>query len=133
MQDHDRALIVGRRTFGKGLVQQQYELVDKSMVRVTISRYMTPSGRVIQKPFTAGGGEEYAYEIYQRNDNAMNDAIEFLDEIPDSLKYKTDAGRIVYGGGGIVPDYIIQPDIHVLVFNQFPFENVLLLIMSEII
>ena len=110
LQDHDRALIVGRRTFGKGLVQQQYELVDKSMVRVTISRYMTPSGRVIQKPFTEGGGEEYAYEIYQRNDNAMNDAIEFLDEIPDSLKYKTDAGRIVYGGGGIVPDYIIQPD-----------------------
>lgn len=110
LQDHDRALIVGRRTFGKGLVQQQYELVDKSMVRVTISRYMTPSGRVIQKPFTEGGGEEYAYEIYQRNDNAMNDAIEFVDDIPDSLKYKTDAGRIVYGGGGIVPDYIIQPD-----------------------
>ena len=80
------------------------------MVRVTISRYMTPSGRVIQKPFTEGGGEEYAYEIYQRNDNAMNDAIEFVDDIPDSLKYKTDAGRIVYGGGGIVPDYIIQPD-----------------------
>lgn len=110
LQDHDRALIVGRRTFGKGLVQQQYELVDKSMVRVTISRYMTPSGRVIQKPFTEGGGEEYAYEIYQRNDNAMSDAVEFVDEIPDSLQYKTDAGRIVYGGGGIVPDYIIQPD-----------------------
>ncbi len=110
LQDHDRALIVGRRTFGKGLVQQQYELIDKSMVRVTISRYSTPSGRVIQKPFTEGGGEEYAYEIYQRNDDAMNDAIEFVDEIPDSLQYKTDAGRIVYGGGGIVPDFIINPD-----------------------
>jgi carboxyl-terminal processing protease len=110
LQDHDRALIVGRRTFGKGLVQQQYELVDKSMVRVTISRYSTPSGRLIQKPFTEGGGEEYAYEIYRRNDDAMNDAVEFVDEIPDSLKYKTDAGRIVYGGGGIVPDYIIQED-----------------------
>jgi len=110
LQDHDRALIVGRRTFGKGLVQQQYELIDKSMVRVTISRYSTPSGRVIQKPFTEGGGEEYAYEIYRRNDNAMNDAVEFVDEIPDSLQYKTDAGRIVYGGGGIVPDYIINPD-----------------------
>ncbi|MEQ9308548.1 MAG: S41 family peptidase [Balneolaceae bacterium] len=109
LQDHDRALIVGRRTFGKGLVQQQYELVDKSMVRVTISRYSTPSGRVIQKAFTEGGGEEYAYEIYRR-DNAMNDAIEFVDHVPDSLKYKTDAGRTVYGGGGIVPDYIIQPD-----------------------
>lgn len=109
LQDHDRALIVGRRTFGKGLVQQQYELVDKSMVRVTISRYSTPSGRVIQKAFTEGGGEEYAYEIYRR-DNAMNDAVEFVDHVPDSLKYKTDAGRTVYGGGGIVPDYIIQPD-----------------------
>lgn len=110
LQDHDRALVVGRRTFGKGLVQQQYELIDKSMVRVTISRYMTPSGRVIQKSFTEGGGEEYAYEIYQRNDNAMNDAVEFVDQIPDSLHYKTDAGRTVYGGGGIVPDYIIQQD-----------------------
>ncbi len=109
LQDHDRALVVGRRTFGKGLVQQQYELIDKSMVRVTISKYTTPSGRVIQKPFTEGGGEEYAYEIYRR-DNAMNDAVEFIDQVPDSLQYKTDAGRIVYGGGGIVPDYIIQPD-----------------------
>lgn len=109
LQDHDRALIVGRRTFGKGLVQQQYELIDKSMVRVTISRYLTPSGRLIQKPFTEGGGEEYAYEIYRRDD-AMNDAIEFVDEIPDSLKFKTDAGRTVYGGGGVVPDYIIPQD-----------------------
>lgn len=110
IQDHDRGLIVGKRTFGKGLVQQQYELIDKSNVRVTISRYYTPSGRLIQKPFVEGGGEEYAYEIYRRNDNAMNDAIEFSEEIPDSLKYRTDAGRIVYGGGGIVPDYIIQDD-----------------------
>ncbi len=110
LQDHDRALIVGRRTFGKGLVQQQYELIDKSMVRVTISQYMTPSGRVIQKPFVEGGGEEYAYEIYQRSNDPMNDAVNFLDEIPDSLQYKTDAGRTVYGGGGIVPDYIIQQD-----------------------
>ncbi len=109
LQDHDRALIVGRRTFGKGLVQQQYELIDKSMVRVTISKYATPSGRVIQKPFTDGGGEEYAYEIYRRTD-AMNDAVEFVDEVPDSLKFTTDAGRTVYGGGGIIPDYIIQPD-----------------------
>ncbi len=109
LQDHDRALIVGRRTFGKGLVQQQYELIDKSMVRVTISRYLTPSGRLIQKPFTEGGGEEYAYEIYRR-ENAMDDAVEFVDHVPDSLKFKTDAGRTVYGGGGIVPDYIIQRD-----------------------
>ncbi len=110
LQDHDRALVVGRRTFGKGLVQQQYELTDKSYVRVTISRYSTPSGRVIQKEFTEGGGEEYAYEIYNRSNDAMNDAIEFVDEVPDTLQYKTDAGRTVYGGGGIVPDYIIQAD-----------------------
>ncbi len=109
LQDHDRGLIVGKRTFGKGLVQQQYELIDESNVRVTISRYYTPSGRLIQKPFVEGGGEEYAYEIYRRN-NAMSDAIEFSDDIPDSLKFKTDAGRTVYGGGGIVPDYIINDD-----------------------
>ena len=110
LQDHDRALIVGRRTFGKGLVQQQYELIDKSNIRVTISRYYTPSGRLIQKPFVEGGGEEYAYEIYRRNGDAMGDAVEFVDHIPDSLKFTTDAGRIVYGGGGIVPDYIVQQD-----------------------
>ena len=110
IQDHDRGLVVGRRTFGKGLVQQQYQLVDTSMVRVTISRYLTPSGRLIQKPFTEGGGEEYAYEIYRRDDSAKNDAIEFVDHIPDSLKYTTTAGRTVYGGGGIVPDYIIEAD-----------------------
>jgi carboxyl-terminal processing protease len=108
VQDHDRGLIVGKRTFGKGLVQQQYELVDKSSVRVTISRYYTPSGRLIQKPFVEGA-EEYAYEIYRR-DNAMNDASEFIDHIPDSLKYATDAGRTVYGGGGIVPDFIVPDD-----------------------
>ena len=110
IQDHDRGLVVGRRTFGKGLVQQQYQLEDTSMVRVTISRYLTPSGRLIQKPFTEGGGEEYAYEIYRRDDSAKNDAIEFVDHIPDSLKYRTTAGRTVYGGGGIVPDYIIEAD-----------------------
>ncbi|MDZ7807203.1 MAG: S41 family peptidase [Gracilimonas sp.] len=108
IQDHDRGLIVGKRTFGKGLVQQQYELVDKSSVRVTISRYYTPSGRLIQKPFVEGG-EEYAYEIYRR-ENAMDDASEFINHIPDSLKYKTDGGRTVYGGGGIVPDYIVPAD-----------------------
>lgn len=109
IQDHDRGLIVGKRTFGKGLVQQQYELIDKSSVRVTISRYYTPSGRLIQKPFTEGR-EDYAYEIYRREDNAMSDAVEFVKDVPDSLKYKTDAGRTVYGGGGIVPDFIIPDD-----------------------
>ena len=110
IQDHDRGLVVGRRTFGKGLVQQQYQLVDTSMVRVTISRYLTPSGRLIQKPFTEGGGEEYAYEIYRRDDSAKNDAIEFVDHIPAALKFTTIAGRTIYGGGGIIPDYIIEAD-----------------------
>lgn len=108
IQDHDRGLIVGRRTFGKGLVQQQYELIDKSNIRVTISQYYTPSGRMIQKPFE-GGREEYAYEIYSR-DRAMNDAEDFIEHIPDSLVYNTTAGRKVYGGGGIVPDFIVQED-----------------------
>ncbi|MDR9415298.1 MAG: S41 family peptidase [Gracilimonas sp.] len=108
IQDHDRGLIVGKRTFGKGLVQQQYELVDESSVRVTISRYYTPSGRLIQKPFVKGG-QEYAYEIFRR-DRATNDVDEFIEDVPDSLKYNTDSGRIVYGGGGIVPDYIVPSD-----------------------
>lgn len=107
IQDHDRGWIVGSRTFGKGLVQQQYELVDSSKIRVTISKYYTPSGRLIQKPYSEKGGEEYAYEIYERTKDARGDAMEFKSHIPDSLKYHTDAGRTVYGGGGIVPDHIV--------------------------
>jgi carboxyl-terminal processing protease len=110
VQDHDRGWIVGRRTFGKGLVQQQYELVDSSKIRVTISKYYTPSGRLIQKPYNKKGGEEYAYEIYQRGVDAKGDAMEFVSHVPDSLKFATDAGRTVYGGGGIVPDHVVQPD-----------------------
>lgn len=109
IQDHDRGLIVGQRTFGKGLVQQQYGLVDSSNIRVTISRYYTPSGRLIQKPYSKGG-EEYAYEIYQRESDAVSDIKEYVSHVPDSLTYKTDAGRTVYGGGGIVPDHIVQED-----------------------
>ena len=110
IQDHDRGLIVGQRTFGKGLVQQQYELVDSSKIRVTISKYYTPSGRLIQKPYSNEGGEEYAYEIYKRETDAKTDVKEFISHVPDSLKYATDAGRKVYGGGGIVPDHIVQQD-----------------------
>lgn len=110
IQDHDRGLIVGQRTFGKGLVQQQYELADSSKIRVTISKYYTPSGRLIQKPYSRKGGEEYAYEIYKRGPDAKSDVSEFISHVPDSLKYTTDAGRIVYGGGGIVPDHIVQSD-----------------------
>lgn len=108
LQDHDRGLIVGRRTFGKGLVQQQYELIDHSNIRVTISQYHTPSGRLIQKPFDAGR-EAYAYEIYTRED-PIHDAQSFVGHVPDSLVYSTTAGREVYGGGGIVPDFIVPED-----------------------
>jgi len=109
IQDHDRGLVVGRRTFGKGLVQQQYELVDESNIRVTISRYLTPSGRLIQKPFDRGR-EDYSYEIIRRENDATADIHEFIDHVPDSLRFSTKAGRTVYGGGGIVPDYIVQED-----------------------
>lgn len=109
IQDHDRGLIVGKRTFGKGLVQQQYELVDNSNIRVTISRYFTPSGRLIQKPFDSGA-EDYAFEIRHRSNDATVDVKEFKSHIPDSLKYKTMGGREVFGGGGIVPDFIVQED-----------------------
>lgn len=110
IQDHDRGLIVGRRTFGKGLVQQQYQLADSSKIRVTISKYYTPSGRLIQKPYSHKNGEEYAYEIYHRDEDAKGDVRQFISHVPDSLKYYTDAGRTVYGGGGIVPDHIVQED-----------------------
>ncbi|MDR8390840.1 S41 family peptidase [Aliifodinibius sp. S!AR15-10] len=110
IQDHDRGLIVGQRTFGKGLVQQQYELVDSSSIRVTISRYYTPSGRLIQKPYSKSGREAYAYEVVHRSDDAFTDKMEFISDVPDSLKFNTDAGRTVYGGGGIVPDHIVQED-----------------------
>src|SRR6056297_2839205 len=77
IQDHDRGLVVGRRTFGKGLVQQQYELVDNSNIRVTISRYLTPSGRLIQKPFDRGS-EDYSYEIVRRENDVSADIHEFI-------------------------------------------------------
>jgi len=109
IQDNDRGLVVGRRTFGKGLVQQQYELVDDSFIRVTISRYYTPSGRLIQKPFNQGR-EEYALEIVNRDRDASTDVDNFISDLPDSLIFQTTAGRTVYGGGGIVPDHIIQAD-----------------------
>lgn len=109
IQDHDRGLVVGRRTFGKGLVQQQYELVDGSNIRVTISRYLTPSGRLIQKPFD-GSSEDYAFEINHRSTDAAMDVQYFRDEVPDSLRYRTKAGRPVFGGGGIVPDFVVQED-----------------------
>lgn len=109
IQDHDRGLVVGRRTFGKGLVQQQYELPDQSNIRITISRYLTPSGRAIQKPFQEGR-EKYVYEIFSRDESATGDISNFIENVPDSLKFRTSAGRKVYGGGGVVPDHIVDLD-----------------------
>ncbi|NBC18341.1 MAG: PDZ domain-containing protein [Bacteroidetes bacterium] len=111
LQDHDRALIVGRRTFGKGLVQQQLSLNDGSALRVTISRYYTPSGRLIQTPYEGADRKEYyAAKRELHNNDASHTLEEILEQVPDSLKYRTDGGRTVVGGGGILPDVIIRPD-----------------------
>lgn len=107
LQDNDRALIAGRRTFGKGLVQHPFDLSDKSELRLTISRYYTPSGRSIQKPYY--DEDEYAADIlerYKKGEFFHADSI----HLNDSLKYTTVGGRVVYGGGGIMPDYFIPLD-----------------------
>jgi len=109
LQDHDRALIVGRRSFGKGLVQMPITLNDGSAMRLTISRYYTPSGRCIQKPYESGDFEDYQMEYYERFQNGeiySKDSI----KVNDSLTFKTDKGRTVYGGGGITPDYFVPLD-----------------------
>ncbi len=108
LQDNDRALIVGRRSFGKGLVQMPFELNDGSELRLTISRYYTPSGRSIQKPYE-GKSDDYKRDIYNRYRNGemyQEDSI----KVADSLKYYTTKGREVYGGGGISPDYFVPID-----------------------
>ena len=110
IQDHDRGTIVGRRTFGKGLVQRPIELEDGSMIRLTIARYYTPSGRCIQKPYEKGDAKSYARDVidrYNRGELIHADSIHF----PDSLRYKTLVkGRTVYGGGGIMPDIFVPLD-----------------------
>ena len=108
LQDWDRALIVGRRSFGKGLVQRPFTLPDGSVIRLTVAKYFTPSGRCIQKPYK-DGIEKYYNELSERmkHGELVNpDSIKF----PDSLRYKTSKGRIVYGGGGIMPDVFIPLD-----------------------
>jgi len=105
IQDHDRGVIVGRRSFGKGLVQEQLDFKDGSALRLTVARYYTPTGRCIQKSYK-DGLETYNSDYYHR---FMNGEMEHRDSIkfPDSLKYKTPKGRIVYGGGGIMPDIFV--------------------------
>ncbi len=108
LQDNDRGLIVGRRSFGKGLVQMPIDLADGAELRLTIARYYTPSGRSIQKPY-GENSEEYSMDWINRFEHGeffSADSIEFN----DSLKYQTTKGRTVYGGGGIMPDYFVPMD-----------------------
>lgn len=108
VQDHDRGLILGVRSFGKGLVQLQKKFRDGSAIRVVVSQYYTPSGRCIQKPYDKSS-EEYQKEIEERFESGeIYDASKI--NFPDSLKFKTGAGRTVYGGGGIFPDVFVAPD-----------------------
>jgi carboxyl-terminal processing protease len=110
VQDWDRGVIVGRRSFGKGLVQRPIPLPDESMIRLTVARYYTPTGRSIQKPYTSGDLLSYNKDVidrYNKGEMMHADSIHF----PDSLKYQTLVNkRTVYGGGGIMPDYFIPID-----------------------
>lgn len=108
IQDNDRGTVIGRRSFGKGLVQQQISFPDGSMIRLTIARYYTPSGRCIQKPYTLGDGDSYEKDLVERYEHG-----EYFSQ--DSIKhegkaYHTTIGRTVYGGGGITPDIFVAED-----------------------
>jgi carboxyl-terminal processing protease len=108
IQDNDRGVVVGRRTFGKGLVQEQVEFGDHSMIRLTIARYYTPSGRCVQKPYKKGHDEDYEMDIltrYQRGEFFSEDSIK-----QSGTAYETSIGRKIYGGGGIMPDYFVPQD-----------------------
>jgi carboxyl-terminal processing protease len=133
IQDNDRGTIVGRRSFGKGLVQHQTEFPDSSAIRLTIARYYTPTGRCIQKPYDKGTEEYYRDEEQRLKHGELEnpDSIHFA----DSLKFKTPNGKIVYGGGGIMPDVFVPLDTskrnHYInelfyknIFNQFSFDFV---------
>ncbi len=110
IQDHDRGIVVGRRTFGKGLVQRPIDMPDGSMIRLTIAHYYTPSGRCIQKPYEKGKGLDYAMDVVNRlksGELMSADSVHFA----DSLKYYTlKKHRVVYGGGGIMPDEFVPLD-----------------------
>ena len=110
LQDHDRAFIVGRRTFGKGLIQKQFDLKDNSVLQMTVGRYYTPVGRLIQSPYERGDRKNYYRKKFSTINQATYHLKEYRDSIPDSLAYETDHGRMVFGGGGILPDYVVQPD-----------------------
>ncbi|MFI3328754.1 MAG: S41 family peptidase [Rikenellaceae bacterium] len=106
LQDHDKGVIVGRRSFGKGLIQRQIRFEDGSAIRLTTARYLTPTGRSIQKPYLMGDKSQYELDIVNR---LMHEELFTKDSIAfnDSLKYVTPKGRVVYGGGGIMPDIFV--------------------------
>ena len=132
IQDNDRGTVIGRRTFGKGLVQQSFDFADGSSVRLTISRYHTPSGRCIQKPYIKGKSEQYELDLlnrYEHGEFFTQDSI----KQDESLAYQTKGGRTVYGGGGIMPDIFVPQDTtgytsyyaavaKMGLFTRFPFE-----------
>lgn len=130
LQDNDKGTIIGRRSFGKGLVQIEMDLGDGSAVRLTTARYYTPTGRSIQKPYAGNGNKNYYREYQKRitNGELLNrDSI----KVVDSLKYVTPKGKIVYGGGGIVPDVFVAldttsylPSFHFNRINNFAFDYV---------
>ena len=109
LQDNDKGIIVGRRSYGKGLVQREMALGDGSAVRLTVSRYYTPTGRSIQKPYTNGDSESY-YNDYNKRLRTGELVDEENIEVDDSLKFTTPKGKVVYGGGGIIPDVFVPVD-----------------------
>lgn len=108
LQDNDLGYIVGRRSFGKGLVQEGMQWPDGSAIRLTVARYYTPTGRSIQKSYK-GGIDEYNQEAYDRYENGELLSLDSID-FPDSLKYYTEGGKLLYGGGGIMPDVFVPID-----------------------
>ncbi|WP_152286107.1 S41 family peptidase [Flavicella marina] len=118
LQDNDKGVIIGRRSFGKGLVQQEMKLGDGSAVRLTIARYYTPTGRSIQKPYKLNDGENYAHDYQDRilsGELLSKDSI----KVADSLKYTTPKGKVVYGGGGIIPDVFVPIDTTTYIENVY--------------
>lgn len=118
LQDNDRGTIIGRRSFGKGLVQEEMPLGDGSSVRLTTARYYTPTGRSIQKPYTTKSNGDYFHDF---EDRVMNGELVSKDSIKvvDSLKYTTPKGKIVYGGGGIIPDVFVAIDTTTFISNYY--------------
>jgi carboxyl-terminal processing protease len=125
IQDNDRGLIIGRRSFGKGLVQEQLDFPDGSAVRLTVARYHTPTGRCIQRPYK-NGNKEYYEELYHRyatGEMENPDSIAFS----DTIKYRTPAGKVVYGGGGIMPDVYVplKADEKDALYNRMTHQNLI--------